>query len=248
MNMKTAESKTVSPIIQRKAAGSFFKKGNESFFGNETMVEQSPFFNRAISNNPSGNGKSIQTKCTSCEQKDNLIQRQEQPDQTITKDVSPDTTESSTPNTGGGSFRAKRCNAHPEFPDFRCFAYELKLDVDENLRNNAYRFYQVASLHPDDNELMWNTFLRYGLGVNLLQTSFGFLGANNTLGTVLSYGTGIGLKSYDFFKNGVLKLDVPIPLGRGVNLDLQLDLNTDPNNLTNVRSVNTSIGITGHFK
>ena len=91
-------------------------------------------------------------------------------------------------------------------------------------------------------------FFKIWIGVNLLQTSFGFLGANNTLGTVLSYGTGIGLKSYDFFKNGVLKLDVPIPLGRGVNLDLQLDLNTDPNNLTNVRSVNTTIGITGHFK
>ena len=160
--MKTAESKTVSPTIQRKAAGSFFKKGNESFFENEITVEQSPFFNRAKSTNPYSNEQPVQAKCTSCEQNDNLIQRQEQPGETITKDVSSDATESPTPTTGGGSFRAKRCNAHPEFPDFRCFAYELKLDVDENLRNNAYRFYQVASLHPDDNKLMWNTFLRYG--------------------------------------------------------------------------------------
>ncbi len=94
---------------------------------------------------------------------------------------------------------------------------------------------------------MRNTFLRYGLGVNLLQTSFGFLGTNERLGTVLSYGTGIGLKSYDLFQNGVLKLDVPIPLGRGVNLDLQLDLNADPNNLTNVRKASVGVGFSGHF-
>ena len=92
---------------------------------------------------------------------------------------------------------------------------------------------------------MWNTFLRYGLGVNLLQTSFGFLGANETLGTALSYGTGIGLKSFDFFQNGVLELDVPIPLGRGVNLDLLLDLNADPNNLTNIRGVRAGVGFSG---
>ena len=101
--------------------------------------------------------------------------------------------------------------------------------------------------YPGDNELMWNTFLRYGLGVNLLKTSFGFAGANKTLGTLLSYGTGIGLKSYEFLQSGKLELDLPITLGRGLQLNLNLDLNADPNNLTNIKSVNTGIGISGHF-
>ncbi len=181
------------------------------------------------------------------EQEDGMIQRQEQPDVTGTEDISPDPEESSATRPEGGSTRANRCYTNPEFPDFRCLASALKLDIDENLWNNAHHFYRAASLFPDDNELMWNTFLRYGLGVNLLQTSFGFLGTNERLGTVLSYGTGIGLKSYDLFQNGVLKLDVPIPLGRGVNLDLQLDLNADPNNLTNVRKASVGVGFSGHF-
>lgn len=83
--------------------------------------------------------------------------------------------------------------------------------------------------------------------MNLLQTSFGFLGANETLGTVISYGTGVGLKSYDFLQNGVLELDIPIPLGPDLKLDVQLDLNADPNDLTHVRQVNTGVGLSGHF-
>jgi hypothetical protein len=174
-----------------------------------------------------------------------IIQRQEQPDVTVTEDFSPDPPATTGP--AEGSARANRCYTNPEFPNFRCLAAALKLDVDENLRANAHQFYRTASLFPDDNELMWNTFMRYGLGVNLLQTSFGFLGADETLGTVLSYGTGIGLKSYDFFQNGVLELDVPIPLGQGVNLDLQLDLNADPDDLSNIRQVSAGVGFSGHF-
>ncbi|MDR4518602.1 MAG: hypothetical protein MRK00_14630 [Nitrosomonas sp.] len=151
------------------------------------------------------------------------------------------------PAPGGGSARTSRCYANPEFPDFRCLASALKLDIDENLWANAHQFYRVATLFPGDNELMWNTFLRYGLGVNLLQTSFGFLGANETLGTILSYGTGVGLKSYDFLNNGVLELDIPISIGQGFKLDLQLDLNADPNDLAHVRQVGAGIGFSGHF-
>lgn len=173
-----------------------------------------------------------------------VIQRQEHPDATITQDISADPPAA---RPRGGSTRTDRCYTNPEFPDFRCLAAALKLDIDENLWTNAHHFYRVASLFPDDNELMLNTFMRYGLGVNLLQTSFGFLGADETLGSVLSYGTGIGLKSYDFFQNGVLALDIPIPLGEGVNLDLQLDLSADPEDLTNIRQVSAGVGISGHF-
>lgn len=173
-----------------------------------------------------------------------VIQRQEQPDTTITEELSPDPPAS---RPEGGSARTNRCYTNPEFPDFGCLAAALKLDVDENLWANAHHFYRVASLFPGDDERMMNTFMRYGLGVNLLQTSFGFLGADETLGTVLSYGTGIGLKSYNFFQDGVLELDVPIPLGHGLNLDLQLDLTADPNDLTNVTQASAGVGLTGHF-
>jgi hypothetical protein len=171
-----------------------------------------------------------------------MIQRQEKSEIPAEHDVL-----SPLSGSEGGSTRASRCYTDPEFPDFRCLAYALKLDIDENLWNNAHHFYRVASLQAGDNELMWNTFLRYGLGVNLLQTSFGFLGTNKTLGSVLSYGTGVGLKSYEFFQNGKLELDIPIHLGRGVTLDLKLDLNADPNNLTDIQGIQTGVGITAHF-
>ena len=174
---------------------------------------------------------------------DPVLQRQEQADVVVTEDISPDPEATPATRPTGGSPRANQCYTNPEFPDFRCLAYALKLDIDENLRNNAHQFYLTASLYPDDNERMWNTFMRYGLGVNLLQTSFGFLGANETLGTVLSYGTGIGLKSFEFFQSGLLELDVPIPLGHGVNLDLLLDIHADPDNLTNVREAKAMVGL-----
>ena len=176
--------------------------------------------------------------------KETVIQRQEQSDIPTVEKSTP-ATQVTAPN--GGSARINRCYTNPEFPDFRCLVSALKLDIDENLWANAPQFYRVATLFPGDNELMWNTFMRYGLGVNLLQTSFGFLGANETLGTILSYGTGVGLKSYDFFQNGVLELDIPIPIGEDLKLDLQLDLNADPNDLTHVRQVGTGVGLSGHF-
>ncbi len=167
-----------------------------------------------------------------------IIQRQEHPD-----DINTGAPSQPVP----GSYRARKCMEHPEFPNFGCFAQELKLDIDENMWNNAHQFYRIAALYPGDKDMMWETFLRYGIGVNLLKTSFGFLGAKDTLGTVLSYGVGVGFKSFDLLKNGKLQLDVPIPLGKDLNLDLKLDLNTDPNNLSGIKSLDTSVGISGHF-
>lgn len=246
--MKTEETKDASNQHRAQTSQPFFKKGGESTFFSETQtaLQTKPFFRyREQMASNSVEPPAVQTKCAECEE--GMIQRQEQPDVTVTEDISPNPSESTATSPEGGSTRANRCYTNPEFPNFGCLAYALKLDIDENLWNNAHHFYRVASLHPGDNELMWNTFLRYGLGVNLLKTSFGFLGANETLGTVLSYGTGIGLKSFEFFQNGVLQLDVPIPLGRGINLDLQLDLNADPDNLTNVQGASAGVGFSGHF-
>ena len=227
-------------VTSAKRNTPFFNKGSAQGFFHSSINEQ-PFFSKT-KNNDLG----IQKKTS--ESKEIAIQRQEKPGESNTPEENPQSPGLSiTSGFQGGSFRAKKCLTNPQFPDFPCLTSALKLDIDENLWNNAYHFYQAASLYPGDNELMWNTFLRYGLGVNLLKTSFGFAGVNKTWGTVLSYGTGVGLKSYEFLKNGKLELDVPIPLGKGINLDLKLDLNADPNNLTNVKNVNTGIGISGHF-
>jgi hypothetical protein len=227
--MKTTEPKTATVASAAKANQPFFlKEGEGSFFSESNGA--SAFFK------PS--------KCVTCKPEENSIQRQEKPDEPVTKDVSPGTTPS--PPTPVRTPRAARCITNPAFPDFGCFAGQLKLDVDENLQNNAYRFYQAANLHPGDNELMWNTFLRYGIGRNLLQTSFGFMGANKKWGNILSYGAGIGMKSYQFLKDGELKLDIQIPVGKGVNLDIKFDYNTNPDKPADEK-VNTSIGISGRF-
>ena len=226
--MKMTEPKTATVASAAKANQSFFSKDGEGRFFSE------------------GNGASAffkPSRCAACKPEENRIQRQEKPDEPVTKDVSPGT---APPPAPVRIPRAARCVANPEFPDFGCFAGQLKLDIDDNLQSNAYQFYRVASLYPGNNELMWNTFLRYGLGVNLLQTSFGFLGTNKKWGTILSYGAGIGMKSYQFASNGELKLDIPIPLGKGINLDIKFDLNTNPASPADEK-VNTSIGISGRF-
>lgn len=226
--MRVAEARPVSTTIGK--GNPFFSKGKEkSFF--KTGKEDSFFVH--------SHGPGIQKKGT----QESIIQRQESPDEPETKDPKQPIT--SQPLRRPPRFT--KCNLNPEFPDFGCFAGQLKLDVDDNLRNNAHQFYSVATLHPGDKELMWNTFMRYGLGVNLLQTSFRFLGADKKWSNVLSYGTGLAMKSYQFLQSGELKLDIPIPLGNGVNLDIKFDLNVDPNNMRDVRGVNTSVGISGRF-
>ncbi len=243
--MKSAQLTPAATSAKRNTP--FFNKGSSSDLFYPIVIGSSindqPFFSKT-QNKFSG----IQKKCATCKKEEGMIQRQEQPDESVTKTDTPDpnNTPATTP-TPGFRNRAGKCKTSPEFPNFGCLTQALKLDIDENLWSNAHQFYRVASLYPGDKDLMWNTFLRYGLGVNLLKTSFGFAGANETLGKVLSYGTGIGLKSYEFFKNGKLELDLPIPLGKGVSLDLKLDLNADPNNLSNIKQVDTGIGISGHF-
>lgn len=177
-----------------------------------------------------------------------MIQRQEveQPDATVTTTVSPDA-ENTPAGSEPSSFRAGICMRNPEFPDFPCLLRALKLDVDDNLRTNAHHFFRIATLFPDRPDMMWNTFMRYGIGVNLLQTTYGFLGAEGMLNNVLSYGTGIGFKAYDFAKNGVLTLDLPIPLTDSLNLELNFDLAADPTDRYRVRGLQTGVGLSGSF-
>lgn len=250
--MKAAHHSTTASLAKQNSH--FFDKESRHHFFSGDVINR-PFFSENQTAQPVVQTRrltnavvpALQKKCAHCEEEDKRIQRQEQPGESVTKTNTTDPNEPAAPTPVPRSLRVGKCNSTPEFPNVSCLTQALKLDVDENLWNNASQFYRVASLYPGNNDLMWNTFLRYGLGVNLLQTSFEFLGASKTLGTALSYGTGIGLKSYEFFKSGKLELDLPIPLGKDLNLNLRLDLNADPNNLTNVKDVNTGIGISGHF-
>jgi hypothetical protein len=234
-------------VSAAKQKSSFFNKDSRQHFFSD-CVDNRPFFPVVQAKSlTTSMAPTLQKKCAHCEEEDKMIQRQEQPGESVTKTDTPDPNTPTAPAPVPRSLRVGKCNSTPEFHNVSCLTQALKLDVDDNLWNNASQFYRVASLYPGDNDMMWNTFLRYGLGVNLLKTSFGFLGASKTLGTALSYGTGIGLKSYEFFKSGKLELNVPIPLGKDIDLNLKLDVNADPNNLTNVKGVNTGIGISGHF-
>lgn len=237
--MQVAEVKTsssASPSVQARRQPFFSKEGEGGFFSDSKNANHS-FFGTNI----------IQQKCSNCEIDSDIIQKQNEPEATITEELSPDPEATSTSNPISGPSRADRCYTNPEFPNFRCLAYALKLDIDENLYNNAHQFYRVATLYPDDNDLMWRTFLRYGLGANLLNTSFGFLGADETLASVLTYSTGIGLKSFDFFQNGVLQLDIPIPITPSLTFEIQGDLITDPNNYSDVQEASAGVGFSGHF-
>lgn len=211
----------------RPPAGRFFRVGGEGDFFGGTHESSRPFFVPSTAAPPitaSGGG---------------IVQRQPQP-KGKAGNFGP-----VTPTGGAGANRTGRCYTSPTFPNFDCLASRLKLDVDDNLRQNGHHLLRVATLFPDDTELQWNTFLRYGLGVNLLQTSFGFLGADGTLGTILSYGSGIGFKVFNYSDTGQLELDLPIPLGPNTQLDLKFNLDSNPNNPRDVRRVEGFIGISG---
>ncbi len=174
-----------------------------------------------------------------------MIQRQE--DEQFTVSPEPDMMITSPITLGPRTSLPSICSLNPEFPDFYCLLVNFKRNIDENLYNNAHHFTRIANLYPDDSQLMEDTFFRYGLGVNLLETSFGFLGFSEGWATGLAYGTGIGLKALDFFNNGELILDFQLELFDNVNLDLSFDLYTNPEDYLEVRDAQTVIGVSGHF-
>ena len=227
--MKSTEVKKNSSNVhlQKKANTPFFGRDGRDTFFSEAKTESQSFFPSTI----------IQPKLkiSQSSQKNNIIQRED----TKTTETS-NKTASTKPNTTAK--QTKKCNEDPRFPDFICLGKALELDVSENLQNNGYHFLRVASLYPNDNKLMWDTFMRYGLGVNLLETSFGFMGANKTLSSVLSYGTGIGIKTATLLQSGKLELDYSKELEKGTRLHLTFELNTDPNNLRDVSSVFVGVG------
>jgi hypothetical protein len=237
--MKAVEKKLMATTAGT-AAPFFNKESSQHFFSG--TEKGSPFFAAQQTTPPT-----IQRKCATCGQEENTVQRQEQPDPPGTKPVQPEGTQPADLIPLGRKPRAANCSSDPKFPNLGCYGQQLKLDIDENLFKNAHQFYRVATLHPGDTKLMLDTFLRYGLGKNLLDTTFGFAGANKKWSSILSYGTGIALKSYDAFQNGKLKLDVQLPLGKGVNLDVKIDYTKNPTNPDEEKGINTTIGVSGSW-
>jgi hypothetical protein len=62
--MKTAEPRTVTPAIQRKAAGPFFRRGGNSFLDQDSISKQDSFFPGKSARTPSVNSPGIQAKLT----------------------------------------------------------------------------------------------------------------------------------------------------------------------------------------
>jgi len=238
--MKKAE-KEKTPAIQQQMTGNFFEKENGSFFTTAQSKPRSSFFNAAVNTAPAS--ESIMKK------KEVLVQKQdEHEDESVTKGNETEKGRQPAGSSPAPSFRAQQCSAHPKFGQVGCLIGAVKLDIDDNLRNNAWHFYQVANLHPGDDKLMTETFMRYGLGINLLNTTFESLGADGKLKTLLSYGTGIGLKAKTFKDTGEVNLDIPIPITKDTSLNVQLDLKTDPASGYQFEKFETFVNITTRWK
>ena len=159
--MKATEQKRVSVNAPSRTARPFFGKRNNAFFGGRTISQPASFLSEfKCLQNP---GKSTSTKVADnlpyagsrrgsgqatdkYDQEKTLVQRQKQPDTTVVKDTPSNPKKSSTKNQEEKPTRASKCYMNPEFPDFQCLTYALKLDIDENLWSNADHFFLAAAV------------------------------------------------------------------------------------------------------
>ena len=240
--MRRHRSKIPSVDPVQDLSHAFFSKNEENNFFKEGQRERTSFFKPATDSH--GGSETVQRKCAECEKEENTVQRQEEPE-------GPEQKPASTEETGQAPLARRpkftKCADDPRFPDFGCFGQQLKLDVDENLINNAHQFSRVATLFPGDSQLMLDTFLRYGIGRNNLVTTFQFAGVSKKWSDILSYGTGVLLKGYDVAANGKLQLDVQIPLKKDLNIDLKFDLDTGKDDPSKGTRTEGSVGISGRF-
>ncbi len=130
-----------------------------------------------------------------------------------------------------------------------CFLSQLKMNIDENLANNAHHMYRIGTLFPNQPEMLENAFFRYGLGLNLLQSTYSFLGTQDSMVTPLSLATGIGLKAMTFVREGEFIFDYQLDLPNDFRLEFNIGLNGDPENLldTSRYQLETGIGIIRPF-
>ena len=90
--MKAAQL-TTAATPAKKNTSFFNKESGQDFFhpmAVESSLNQISFFSKSHNNSGIQASPIVQTKCASCEQEDKTIQRQEQPDESVTKLDTPD--------------------------------------------------------------------------------------------------------------------------------------------------------------
>jgi hypothetical protein len=141
----------------------------------------------------------------------------------------------------------KTDTAPPVFPDFPNLALKLEDDTGQTLYDYGHQFYRLATLFPDQPELLQRAFGRYALGKNVLDTGFRFLGLDENTASRLSLGTGILFKGLNFVKDGEIVLDFQFDVGRGLKLETSLDLGVNPEDRKQVQKAEAGISLVGHF-
>jgi hypothetical protein len=135
----------------------------------------------------------------------------------------------------------------PRIPDFPKLATALSHDIGENLYAYGHHFYRIATLYPDQPDLLEDAFARYALGQNVLETGYSFLGAESGTAEALALTTGITFKGVNFLASGELGIDYQFDLGSDLKLETGIDLAVNPDDYTDVKSVDAGVSLVGHF-
>lgn len=135
----------------------------------------------------------------------------------------------------------------PRLPDFPGLATALSHNIGENLYAYGHHFYRIATLYPDQPDLLEDAFARYALGQNVLETGYSFLGAETATAEALALTTGITFKGVNFLTTGELVIDYQFDLGRDLKLETGIDLAVNPNDYTDVKRVDAGVSLVGHF-
>jgi hypothetical protein len=146
----------------------------------------------------------------------------------------------------GGPALQRQEEDPPTLPDVPGLVNALSDDIGANLFTYGHHFYRVATLYPDQPDLLEETFGRYALGANVLETGFAFLGADVGTAQALALGTGITFKGVNFLRTGELTIDYQFDLGRDVKLEAAVDLGVSED-FSQVKKADAGLSVVGHF-
>ncbi len=135
----------------------------------------------------------------------------------------------------------------PRIPDVPGLVTALSDDIGENLYDYGHHFYRIATLYPDQPDLLEDAFARYALGQNVLETGYSFVGAEPGTAEALALTTGITFKGLNFLATGELVIDYQFDLGSDLKLEAGIDLAVNPDDLTDVKRVNAGVSLVGRF-
>jgi len=141
----------------------------------------------------------------------------------------------------------QRQSGPPRIPDVPRLVTALSDDIGKNLYDYGHHFYRIATLYPDQPDLLEDAFERYALGTNVLETGYSFLGAEPGTAEALAWTTGITFKGVKFLATGELVADFQFDLGRNLTLEAGVDLTVNPDDFSDVKKVEAGISLVGHF-